>query len=199
MAKKKEGRVSRREQRRQEVARKNRNRMLMVWLPIGLFIAFFVGLGIYQITRPGIEGALEFGNQERGHDVAATFPDAVELPPVGGVHTPIWQNCGIYVDPVETSLAVHSMEHGAIWITYQPDLSSEEVLTLQEHVRENSSLRLISPYPNLKSKVVLTGWGVQLELDSVEDERITQFIDRYEGGGPEPGAGCTNGQGVPVQ
>src|SRR5215208_5439695 len=41
-------------------------------------------------------------------------------PPVGGPHNPVWQKCGFYSKPVRNEHAVHSMEHGAVWITYRP-------------------------------------------------------------------------------
>jgi hypothetical protein len=91
------------------------------------------------------------------------------------------------------------MEHGAVWITYQPDLSGEDVDNLQDTVRGESYV-LLSPYPNLKSPVVLTAWGIQLELDSADDGRIAEFMDRYQQGPqtPERGASCVNGTGSPV-
>lgn len=199
MTKNKEVKVSRREQRRLQVEREQRARMLRIWLPIGLVVTLLAGLGIYQLTRPGVEGAIDFGAQLRGHDVAATFEGANELPPVGGVHHPTWQNCGIYATPVETSNGVHSMEHGAIWLAYHPDLDTDSIETLHDYAREDLSLSLVSPYENLKSPIVLTAWGVQLELESATDERIEQFINRYQGGGPEPGASCQGGLGVPLQ
>jgi hypothetical protein len=58
---------------------------------------------------------------------------------------------------------------------------------------------LLSPYPDQKSEIAATAWGVQLESDSVSDERLNQFIDRYRGGGPEPGAPCSGGLGNPAQ
>ena len=54
------------------------------------------------------------------------------LPPTGGSHNPRWQNCGIYTDPVDSSLAVHSLEHGAVWLAYQPDLAADKVAELQD-------------------------------------------------------------------
>ncbi|HET9966829.1 MAG TPA: DUF3105 domain-containing protein [Streptosporangiaceae bacterium] len=48
-------------------------------------------------------------------------------PPVGGRHNATWMNCGIYDQPVPNERAVHNMEHGAIWITYQPSLPQAQV------------------------------------------------------------------------
>src|SRR5262245_10038941 len=46
----------------------------------------------------------------------------IESPPIGGAHNVVWQNCGIYEMPIHNEHAVHSMEHGAVWITYRPGL-----------------------------------------------------------------------------
>ncbi|MCP5096317.1 MAG: DUF3105 domain-containing protein, partial [Chloroflexi bacterium] len=51
--------------------------------------------------------------------------------------------------------AVHSMEHGAVWITYQPDLPADEIIELQDLVRGQPFL-LLSPYPDLRGPVVVT-------------------------------------------
>jgi len=134
----------------------------------------------------------------RGHDETVDY-DGSELPPVGGIHSGVWQNCGIYDEPVLAKNAVHSMEHGAVWITYHPQMTASEVDELQQAVR-GESFTLLSPYPDLKSPVVLTAWGIQLELESADDDRITTFIDSYQQGPqtPEKGATCANGTGSPV-
>ncbi len=52
-------------------------------------------------------------------------PDPIvypQIPPVGGIHNPTWQTCTFYDRPVSSEAAVHSLEHGAIWVTYRPDL-----------------------------------------------------------------------------
>jgi len=156
-------------------------------------------IGISIATEPAkIVGVVTFTRQQRGHDSSLKIT-AAELPPVGGVHHDMYQNCGIYAGPIESEKAVHSMEHGAVWITYQDRLPEADIATLREEVA-NQQYLLLSPYPGQRSPVVLSGWGVQLELDSVQDDRLEKFIARYRLGPatPERGASCTGGFGDPL-
>lgn len=170
---------------------------MMIGGGAAVILVVLAGLIIYRIAASNIEGVLNLGAQERGHDQAVVI-EQTSLPPVGGVHDPNPQTCGIYDAPVPAKNAIHSMEHGAVWITYHPDLDEGEVAQLQALVRGQSYL-LLSPYPDLASNVVLTAWGVQLELDSIDDERMEQFISVYRNGPqtPEPGASCS-GDGTPL-
>jgi hypothetical protein len=193
-----ERKVSRKEQRRQQVKQQRRKRILTIALPLAIVILGLGGLLIARAIGIEIAGVTNFGAQEQGHDEGVVFEDG-DLPLTGGVHSPRWQTCGIYDQPVETKNAVHSMEHGAVWIAYQPELPISDVTVLQELVRGRSYL-LLSPYPSLRSEVVLSAWGVQLEVESVTDERIAGFIDQYRLGPqtPEFGATCDGGVGTPI-
>ncbi|MGB3716850.1 MAG: DUF3105 domain-containing protein [Candidatus Promineifilaceae bacterium] len=168
----------------------------------GAIVIGVVALGVLlylSLKEPEtLDGLTRSIGLSRGHDESVDYSGS-ELPPTGGIHSGIWQNCGIYDEPLLAKNAVHSMEHGAVWITYQPDLSAEDVEELQKEVRGNP-YTLLSPYPDLKSPVVLTAWGIQLELESAEDDRISDFIDRYQVGPqtPERGATCENGTGTPI-
>jgi len=126
---------------------------------------------------------------ERSH--VQTEVDYKDAPPVGGNHAPQWLACNgsIYDEPVVDENAVHSLEHGAVWITYKPDLSNEQIEALKSKVKGYS---FISPYPEQESPVMLTAWGVQLSVDSVDDERVDQFLAKFRQGPqtPEPGATC---------
>lgn len=187
-----------RKERQQEVSQESRKRLLMIGIPSAVILIALAAFLITRLVGSDVEGVQAFGDQSRGHDEGVVIA-AGERPPVGGVHSPIWQNCGIYDQPVEIKNAVHSMEHGAVWITYRPDLSQDAVDTLREQVRGQTYL-LLSPYPGQSSQVVLTAWGIQLEVDSVTDDRIESFIDTYRLGPqtPEFGAACDGGAGRPI-
>lgn len=122
-----------------------------------------------------------------------------QTPPVGGNHAPVWQNCGVYTEPIVTEQGVHSMEHGAVWITYRWDLPAEQVDRLRS-LAEGQSFVLVSAWDTgLRSPVVASAWGRQLEASSASDPRLEQFVRAFQVGPqtPEPGAPCTGGVGQP--
>lgn len=115
-----------------------------------------------------------------------------ESPPVGGKHNPGWQNCGVYTQEIYSEYAVHSLEHGAVWITYQPELDAAEVKALQDAV-EGRTHALLSPLREQKATIVMTAWNAQLELEKADDPNVKLFIEKYEQGStaPESGASCS--------
>lgn len=117
--------------------------------------------------------------------------DYPQDPPAGGPHANAWQKCGYYNAPIRNENAVHSQEHGAVWITYQPDLDKAEVRELKQLARTRSVL--VSPYPDLDDPIVASAWGAQLRLEQADDPRLQAFIDEFAGNGPEPGANCDSG------
>lgn len=113
-------------------------------------------------------------------------------PPAGGNHWQYWLNCGVYTEPQQNENAVHALEHGAIWITYNPDEVTEDDITA---MRENlpDTYVLISPYPGLQAPVVASAWGNQVELDGVDDSRLGDFVEKFwrSADVPEPTAVCS--------
>ena len=110
-------------------------------------------------------------------------------PPVGGPHDPTWLACGVYREPVRNENAVHSLEHGAVWITYPPDLDEGSVSTVEGFGRRAKVI--VSPYPGLDATVVASAWGAQLRMDQVDTDLIDQFIRAFAGrAGREPAAPC---------
>jgi hypothetical protein len=126
---------------------------------------------------------------------AVSYP---QTPPVGGDHNPVWQTCGAYAEPIESEKGVHSMEHGAVWITYRPDLPAAEIQTLRALAEQGYVL--VSPYPGLPAPIVASAWGKQLSAESANDAGIVAFVQEFRQGPqtPEPGAICTNGFGRPL-
>jgi hypothetical protein len=114
-------------------------------------------------------------------------------PPLGGDHSPVPLTCAIYTQPVPNENAVHSLEHGAVWLTYLPGTDPAPLVALD---KIDPSYVLISPYPGQPAKVVASAWGLQLKVDSATDPRLRAFVEKYHGGsqGGEPGAVCTGEQ-----
>jgi hypothetical protein len=113
-------------------------------------------------------------------------------PPAGGPHHPRWVACGVYDEPLPNENAVHSLEHGAVWITHG-DIGGD-VEVLEELVDVAPGRVLVSPYPALgEGEVVASSWGYQLRVDDADDPRLAAFIelavDNPEA--PEPGASCS--------
>ena len=143
-----------------------------------------------------ISGLQSF-DYEAGQEHVTTPVTYDQSPPVGGPHDPSWADCTgtVYDVDIRHENAVHSLEHGAVWITYNPDeLSDDDVAKLAELV-DGESGRMLSPYAGLDSAVSLQSWNHQLKVDSVDDERIEQFADFLTRNGdfyPEVGASCEN-------
>jgi hypothetical protein len=190
---------------KKEQARQARKRNVIIACiagPLVVLIAVGAGIAIKQSagTTPGsdINGLQTYTGLSRNHvTTPVTYP---QNPPVGGDHNPVWLNCGVYDQPVKNENAVHSLEHGAVWITYQPTLPADQVAKLTEAAKGQPYV-LVSPYPGLPAPVVASAWGNQVKLTSATDPRLEQFIRTFEQGPqtPEPGAACVGGTGTPVQ
>ncbi|WP_424949832.1 DUF3105 domain-containing protein [Deinococcus sp.] len=152
----------------------------------------------------GIEGLLTRsyapGQQQEGRVAYA------ENPPLGGAYSPLWQRCGAYPAPLYDEYAVHSLERGAIWITYSPALPTAEVAKLKSAL-EGYAAWLLSPRATLPSAVVISAWNAQVQATGADEPRLTVFLERYaqplhptQGSGqvrantaPERGKGCASG------
>lgn len=174
---------------------KERRTRIMFFGAIAAVIAIIAGVVGVSIardvsSRPTLDAVKTY---EVTANHVTTPVKYAQSPPVGGDHNPVWLNCGIYTKPVPNENAVHALEHGAVWVTYRPDLPADQVKKLTESVP--SEYMVVSPYPGLTAPVVASAWGKQLMLTGVDDPRLEQFIRDYRQGPqtPEPGASCTGG------
>lgn len=200
-----------REQKRQEKLAEyqrqlaKRRRSKLVWWVVGgvagvavvaLVIASFV---FAPPAAPTYEAGNSTGREIRNVEtfendtthVQGTV-DYPQTPPAGGPHNPVWLNCGVYTEPQPNENAVHSMEHGAIWVTYNPDeIAGEDLDALKSHLP--SSYMILSPFPGLDYPIVLSGWNHQLKLEDPDDERIADFFTEFwrSQNVPEPNASCS--------
>jgi Protein of unknown function (DUF3105) len=184
------------------------------WGPIALFAAvgvlaaIIIGYGAYAVfqgSKPwddraaGIDGIVDYRNNPdkslTARDHAAGPQKYALNPPVGGKHNQNWQNCmgDVYAAPIANEHAVHSLEHGAVWITYRTGLPADQVEKLAGKVRGNEYM-LMSPVDNLDKPISLQAWGWQLKVDNADDGRIDEFVKALRSNATqEPGAPCSQG------
>lgn len=135
---------------------------------------------------------------QRTHVQEGTYVDYGSEPAVGGDHYGQWQNCQgrVYDGAVDTRNAIHSLEHGAVWIAYDPErLDQDEVNKLASYV-QGRDYTFMSQYPGMERPISLQAWGLRLTAEESGDDRILQFIDRFaqaEDNSMEPNATCSGG------
>jgi hypothetical protein len=175
---------------------------------VAVIVLAIVGYAIFAVAKGSrswedraadIKGIVNYRLQKNPAIDARDHKDGtltyVTNPPVGGAHNGVWQNCmgDVYDAPIANEHAVHSLEHGAIWVTYKQGLDAADVATLQKKV-EGKDYMLMSPIAGLDHNVSLQAWGYQLKVDDASDSRIDAFIKALRlNAAMEPGAACSSG------
>lgn len=190
---------------RQAQARQKRNRLIGIITGavaavavIGLVIGFVVTSATPKPdpSTIAIDGLQTYPGLTANH--VSTPVDYAQNPPVGGDHAAVWLNCGVYTETVPDENAVHALEHGAVWLAYDPaQLDEAGVEALRSKLPD--SYIVVSPIDGLDSPIVASAWGAQVALDDPDDERLDSFLDRFwrSNDAPEPGAACTGGLDAP--
>ncbi|MFB7242666.1 hypothetical protein CW362_13840 [Streptomyces populi] len=203
------------ELRRAERARERRNRFLVIaasTVAVAGLVAGGVAIARSQSDDGGKDTASD-SKQASGHfvtgadgvkswkgtlarnHVSKTVAYAME-PPVGGDHNQVWMNCNgdVYPKAVNNMNAVHSLEHGAVWVTYNSKASEADVKALAAKVRK-TPYTLMSPVEDQKDPIMLSAWGKQRTVTGADDKNVDAFLSEFVQGKqtPEPGAACTNG------
>ena len=187
------------------IARRKRNKTL-AWVLSSVGVIAVVGLVVASYIMTPRPVSYESANGSMTIEGVETFEhqtlhtedpvDYEQSPPAGGPHSYRWLTCAVYEEPVRDENAVHSMEHGAVWVTYDPEqVSDEDVQKLKSMTPDTYAI--LSPYEGMDTPITMSAWNAQLKLDSVDDERVTDFFTNYWRSNqvPEPGALCVEPNG----
>jgi hypothetical protein len=203
------------EMRRAEKARDRRNRILAITGSV-VAVAALVAGGVFVVKSQSgkddkdtkASDAKASGHFVTGSDGVKTWKGtlgrthvgtAVKYPvepPVGGNHNPVWLNCNgnVYTEPVANVNAVHSLEHGAVWVTYSSKAAKADVDALAAKVKK-TPYTFMSPDDKQADPIMLTAWGKQRTVTGAKDPNVDKFFEQFVQGKqtPEPGASCTGG------
>ncbi|QES41270.1 MULTISPECIES: DUF3105 domain-containing protein [Streptomyces] len=201
------------EMRRAERARDRRGRALTITVSAVVVAALGVG-GYFLVSKASddsdsdsknsaqdwpkykvsADGEKVWGKLGRTH-VTKTV-DYPMTPPVGGDHNQVWMNCNgdVYKKEIPEMNAVHSLEHGAVWVTYNDKAKPADLKKLEAKVKA-TPYSLMSPVKDQKDPVMLTAWAHQRTVTGADDPKVKEFFSTYVQGKqtPEPGAACTSG------
>ncbi|MET8328811.1 DUF3105 domain-containing protein [Streptomyces sp. NPDC005181] len=194
------------EARRKERARERRNRIITIAASLAVIAGLVAGGGYLmsaadkqdqaeeQAKSSPVRGERSWDELTQNH--VQKKVDYPMNPPVGGDHNPVWMNCDadVYTEPVPDENAVHSLEHGAVWVTYNGKAKPADIKKLADRVAR-TPYSLMSPVKDQGAPLILSAWGEQVTVKSATDARVAQFFTKYVQGPqtPEPGAACTGG------
>ena len=132
----------------------------------------------HQIS--GLQNGSGLGRTHK--DGPLSYPNATTTPPYGGDHNAQPQSCQVYTAAIANEHAVHSMEHGAVWVTYNPTTATAKDIAKLKGLVDGNTYRILSPYPGLKSPISLEAWGERLFVKSAGDSRVKKFLDLFTNG-----------------
>ncbi|MER5497089.1 MULTISPECIES: DUF3105 domain-containing protein [unclassified Streptomyces] len=194
------------EARRKERARERRSRIITITASVAVVAALVAGGGYLmsaaddqekaeaEVKASPVKGERTWDKLSQNHvEKQVSYP---MNPPVGGDHNPVWMNCNadVYTKAIPKENAVHSLEHGAVWVTYTDKAKPADVEKLSTRVKA-TPYSLMSPVEDQAAPIMLSAWGKQVTVTSATDARVEQFFTKYVQGPqtPEPGAACTGG------
>lgn len=169
-------------------------------LPAVLLVAALSLTGCAGKPKPVAEGipGLQTFTEDPAQRHVTTRVTYDRTPPAGGQHWPAesggvrgWLRCGVYTEPVPKEFAVHSQEHGAVWLTYLPGQDPAGLVALAK----GNDYVIVSPFPEQPAPYMASTWGAQLSADQADSAGLAAFVRTYAGGGQggEKGADCVNG------
>ncbi|MER8222738.1 DUF3105 domain-containing protein [Streptomyces sp. NPDC094143] len=202
------------EMRRAEQARERRNRILTIAASVVIVGGLIAG-GVVLVRSQDDGGSDTAASDSSGKGRFVTGKDGVRTwegklsrnhvtkavkyatqPPVGGDHNQVWMNCNgdVYTKEINNTNAVHSLEHGAVWVTYNAAAKKADVEALAAKVKK-TPYTLMSPLDDQKDPIMLSAWGHQRTVTGADDPNVDKFFEKFVQGEqtPEPGAACTNG------
>ena len=170
------------EMRRAEQARERRNRVLTIAASVVVVAGLVVG-GVVLVRS----------QDDKGSDTAVAASDSSGkgkfVTGKDGVRT--WEG---KLARNHVTNAVHSLEHGAVWVTYNADAKKADIDALAAKVKK-TPYTLMSPMNDQKDPIMLSAWGHQRTVTGASDPNVDTFFQKFVQGEqtPEPGAACTNG------
>jgi len=165
-----------------------------------VFAAVVVGAIWFFFLRPQLPDEIN-GNsvsEFRADSDHTNDPVVYEsTPPTTGDHSPSAAPCGVHATQIPDGLFVHSLEHGAVGILYNPqEVDVSTIRDIEAKVDEFDDRTISAPYAGTETPITLTSWTRLLRLDEYDEDTIDEYLAAFRGSGRE-NLPCENTQDVP--
>ncbi len=149
-------------------------------------IAIIIGIALSSpASKPPL--GTEYPIVSRDHiAVGATHPPYNSNPPTSGAHYEDPAPWGVKTEQLPDETLIHNLEHGGIWISYQPQNTDPATIQkLTDLASRYKSKVVLEPRPEDDKPIALASWGRLLTLDTYDETVIKDFIARNKDKGPE--------------
>jgi hypothetical protein len=175
-------------------AKAERRRRLLRAALVGLLgaaIGWFVLVQMAPEPTPdAIAGhAIEDFDESGVNEHVGGAVDYESTPPTHGPHAATPAPCGVHSEPIPNESMVHSLEHGAVGLLYEPTVAVDDIRALEEIVGSHDGRVFSAPYPGMPTPIAVTSWGEMMRLDALDAGAIRDYIAAFRGNGPED-VGC---------
>ncbi|MFC7248986.1 DUF3105 domain-containing protein [Halomicroarcula sp. GCM10025324] len=183
----------------------------VVLVAVGVVVALGAALAVYLTVSSdgpavsGIEGQSldergdsdlltdveSFPNQGNEHVQRGTDVQYAQMPPLSGPHYTGTVDAGFYAEEQALGDLVHTLEHGAVIVYYDPAAltnESEESLETFASIHTGTWRSVVvvpNPTDDPEADYVLTAWRHRLYVDQYDAETVHAFLSEYLGRGPE--------------
>jgi hypothetical protein len=199
-----ERRQQRLDQRRQEKAARieQQRRAARRAQMIRIALYALVGVGVFWFfflrapSRPeSIRGhQLRLFDESQGvqrHVDEGETVDYETTPPAYGFHSPGSLQCGIWGEQQPSEPFVHSLEHGAVGLLYDPQSAEPQAIERLEAIAGRSDSHIISmPFAGMEHPITIVSWGEMMELDELDEPALREYVETFRDKGPESGQSC---------
>lgn len=135
-------------------------------------------------------GTYQPSEEDGTHDGAQAFSRYPSIPPASGPHSEDTVSAGVYGSPVDMGAAIHSLEHGAVVVWYDPSVAeSDELAAIEAFLADNDLHVILSPfdYPDegdagrlpKGAKMALTAWHYNQTCEELSLPVVADFMSKY--------------------
>ena len=193
------------QQKRERRARALRTTGFVAALALLVWLVFLRETSPDEISGNRILTYSTSNGGDRSHTAPYTYDEenTGTSPPVSGSHNPVPAECGLHTEKIPDENFVHSLEHGAVGVLFDPQaVNPQDIRAIEDIVSSYDDDTLSAPYPGMEDPIVVASWSRKMPLDELEGDAIREYIDEFRDTEPAPEASqqdCPNDNDDPYE